>query len=145
MAVRTILGIFTVLFIFFSAGKAGGREDLQEFFNDAAIKAKATPDPAEKRDILNTSLDKMSRALDLAQNSSILSDEERTGVQRFKSALVEKQDELAGRNGYERVPDEKLNDFSDYVVQDTEQAAEYITISVVTLLLIIILIVLIVK
>ena len=38
----------------------------------------------------------------------------------------------------------KLNDFSNYVVQDMEQADQTITISVVTLLLIIILIVLIV-
>jgi hypothetical protein len=44
-----------------------------------------------------------------------------------------------------RVPDEQLNAFSDYVVQDMEQADQIITISLVTLLLIVILIVLMVK
>ena len=118
---------------------------LQKFFNDAATKVKASTDPVEKREILSTSFEKMSKALEVVQNSSMVSEEEKAGIDRFKSTLVEKQDELAGRNGYDRVPDEKLNDFADYVVQDTEQAAEYITISVITLLLIIILIVLIVK
>lgn len=145
MFVRTVFGIFIALFIFALAGKAGGKEDLQKFFNDAATKAKAVSDPAEKREILTTSFEKMSKALDIVQHSSLISEEERIGVDRFKATLLEKQDELAGRNGYERVPDEKLDDFSDYVVQDTEQAVEYITISVITLLLIIILIVLIVK
>jgi hypothetical protein len=44
-----------------------------------------------------------------------------------------------------RVSDGQLNNFSNYVVQDMEQADQVITISVVTLLLIIILIVLIAK
>ncbi len=66
----------------------------------------------------------------------------RIGIDRFKAALQEKQDELAGSNGYVRVSDEQLNAFSDYVVQDMEQADQMITISVVTLLLIIILVVL---
>jgi hypothetical protein len=52
--------------------------------------------------------------------------------------------ELAGSSGYERVSDKDLNAFSDYVVQDMEQAAEMVTISLVALLLIIILVVLIV-
>ena len=145
MFVRTILGMFTALFIFSSAGNAGGKEDLQKFLNDAAIKVKAAPEPAEKREILATSLEKMSKALDVVENSPMVAHEEKAGIERFRSSLVEKQNELAGGNGYERVPDEKLNDFSDYVVQDTEQAAEYITISVVTLLLILILVILIVK
>ena len=41
--------------------------------------------------------------------------------------------------------DGQLNDFSNYVVQDMEQADQVITISVVTLLLIVILIVLIAR
>ncbi len=145
MSNRTVWGILVALFVATLTGNAGGKGDLQKFFSDAATRVKATSDLAEKRDILNSTFEKMSKALDIAQNSAIVSEQEKIGIKRFRSTLVEKQDELAGRNGYERVPDEKLNDFSDYVVQDTEQAAEYITISVVTLLLIIILIVLIVK
>ncbi|HSQ76746.1 MAG TPA: hypothetical protein VLT13_14380 [Bacteroidota bacterium] len=47
-------------------------------------------------------------------------------------------------NGYAGVSDAQLNGFSEYVVQDMEQADQLITISLVTLLLIIILIVLLV-
>ena len=67
------------------------------------------------------------------------------GIDRLKATLQEKQDELAGSNGYARVPDEQLNSFAEYVVQDMEQADQVITISLVTLLLIVILIVLIAK
>jgi len=145
MSKRTVWGILVTLLVATFTGNAGGKGDIQKFFNDAATRVKATSDLAEKRNILNGTFEKMSKALDIAQNSSIVTEQEKIGINRFRSALSEKQDELAGRNGFDRVPDEKLNDFSDYVVQDTEQAAEYITISVVTLLLIIILIVLIVK
>lgn len=145
MLVRTVLGLFTALFIFSSFGNAGGKEDLQKYFNDAATRVKATSDPSEKREILSTSFDKMSKALDVVRNSSVVSDEEKKGIELFRTSIMEKQNELAGLNGFDRVPDAKLNAFADYVVQDTEQAAEYVTISVVTLLLIIILIVLIVK
>ena len=81
----------------------------------------------------------------MAQKSELISKNDGVGLDRFRAALQEKQDELAGRNGYVRVPDEQLNAFSDYVVQDTEQADQVITISVVTLLLILLLVVLIVR
>ncbi|MEO8166662.1 MAG: hypothetical protein ABI623_00355 [bacterium] len=145
MFVRTVLGLCTALLIFSSFGKAGGKEDLQKYFNDAATRVKATSDPSEKREILSTSFEKMSKALDVARNSSMVSEEEKAGIDLFRTSIVEKQHELIGQNGFDRVPDAKLDAFADYAVQDTEQAAEYVTISVVTLLLIIILIILIVK
>ena len=124
---------------------AGGKGELQEYFSDAANKVKATNNPSEKREILNKSFQTMSKALDMVQSSPLISKDDDIGVDRLKATLREKQDELAGSNGYVRVPDEQLNAFSDYVVQDMEQADQIITISLVTLLLIIILIVLIVK
>ena len=87
----------------------------------------------------------MSKALDIVQRSSSLSKEDAIAIDRVKATLQEKRDELAGVNGYARVSDENLNAFSDYVVQDMEQADTVITISLVTLLLIILLIVLIVR
>jgi len=67
------------------------------------------------------------------------------GIHQLRIALQEKQDELAGHNGYVRVSDERLNAFSDYVVQDMEQADQVITISLITLLLVLILVVLLIK
>jgi hypothetical protein len=72
----------------------------------------------------------------------LISKEDHFEIDRLKATLLEKQNELEGKNGYERVPDAQLNAFSNYVVQDMEQAVGTITISVLALVLIIILIVL---
>ncbi len=132
-----------MMFVMVQAGNAGGKDDIQKYFNDTACKVKATDNPAQKREILDKSLQTMSKALDRVESSGLISQDDRPGIDRFKTALQEKQDELTGTNGYERVPDGQLNAFSDYVVQDMEQAAQTITISVVTLLLIVIILVLI--
>lgn len=124
---------------------AGGRTELQKYFSDTALEVKATDDPSGKRNILSKSFQDMSRALDMMQSSPAISKDEDLGIDRFKATLQEKQDELAGDNGYARVPDEQLDAFSEYVVQDMEQAGAVITISLVTLLLIAILIVLLTK
>jgi len=140
-----ILGSVIALLLLAPPAHAGGVGELQKYFSDAAVKVKATDNPAEKREILNQSLRTMSAALDMAQKSELISNNDGVGIDRLRAALQEKQDELAGRNGYVRVPDEQLNAFSDYVVQDTEQADKVITISLVTLLLVIILVVLLVR
>ena len=125
-------------------GIAGGKDELQKYFSDVASNVKATDDPAEKRAILNQSFQTMSKALDLVRSSPSIAKDEAVGLDRFKAALQEKQDELAGINGFVRVPDAQLNAFSNFVVQDMEQASPVITISVVTLILIILLVVLLV-
>jgi hypothetical protein len=124
---------------------AGGKGDLQQYFSDAANKVKATVNASEKRTILNESFQTMSKALNMVQSSTSISKDDNVGIDLFITALQEKQDELAGTNGYVRVPDEQLNAFSNYVVQDMEQADQIVTISLVSLLLIIILIVLLVR
>ncbi|MDZ7859173.1 MAG: hypothetical protein U5O15_00655 [Candidatus Krumholzibacteriota bacterium] len=125
------------------AGTAFGQGKIQNYFNDAAVKVKATDDPSQKRDILSLKIQNMSAALDKIRNSSIVSESDRAGIDRTKTSLKEKQDELAGANGFTRVPDAQLDAFSDYVVQDMEQADKSITIGVVTALLIVIIIILI--
>jgi hypothetical protein len=125
-----------------NVGNAAGNDRIQKYFNDTACKVKATAEVSQKREILNKSLQTMSKALDEVQSSRLISKDDLAGINHFKAALQEKQDELTGSNGYERVSDAQLNAFSDYVVQDMEQAANTITISVVTLLLIIIIVIL---
>jgi len=121
-----------------------GQEKLQNYFNDTAEKVKATENPVQKRDLLDKSLQGMSRAVDQVESSVLISKEDRAGLDRLKVGLQDKQDELMGRNGYERVPDSQLNAFANYVVQDMEQADRTITISLVAALLIIIIIILLV-
>jgi ribosomal protein S20 len=123
---------------------AGGKGELQKYFSDVAKKVKATENTSEKRKILNESFQSMSKALDKVQSSGLISKEDQVGIDRFKAKLQEKQDELAGVNGFERVSDAQLNTFSDYIVQDMEQA-EVLTISLIAVLLIIIIVVLLVK
>jgi len=132
------------MFVFAIPVNAGGKSELQKHFSNAANKVKATENASEKRKILDESFQSMSKTLDKVQSSGLISNEDRLSLDRFKATLQEKQYELAGINGYERVTDAQLNAFSNYVVQDMEQAAETITISVVALILIIILVVLLV-
>jgi hypothetical protein len=144
MKTRIVFGSIVMMFVLALSANADGKEQLQKYFSNAATKVKAADNPSEKRAILNESFQKMSQVLDIVQNSSLISKDDHMGIARFKAALQEKQDELVGANGYTRVSDSQLNAFSDYVVQDTEQA-ETITISLVALILIIILVVLIVR
>lgn len=143
MSARTVIGVLVMMFALVQVGNASGKNDIQKYFNDTACKVKETTAPAQKREILSKSLQTMSKALDRVESSELLSQTDRAGIDRFKAALQEKQDELTGSNGYKRVSDAQLNDFSDYVVQDMEQAERYITISVVTALLIVIILILI--
>ncbi len=143
MKTKTVLGVIVMMFVLVQAVTAGGKDDIQKYFNDTACKVKATTDPVQKRDILNKSLETMSQALDRVESSGLISEDERAGIDRFKTTLQEKQDELTGSNGFDRVADAQLNAFSDYVVQDMEQAAQSVNISLVAALLIIIVLVLI--
>jgi len=142
MKARTVLGALVMMFVLVQTGNAGAKNGIQKYFNDTACKVKATTDPIQKREILDKSLQTMSKALDKVQSLPLISKEDRAGIDRFKAALQEKQDELTGINGYERVSDAQLNAFSDYVVQDMEQAAQTVTISLVSVLLIIIILIL---
>lgn len=139
---RTALRIMVITFVMAYAGIALGQDGLKKYFNDASVKVKATANQSQKREILNTSFEKMSKALGKVQSSPLVSNDDRAGIELIKATLQEKQDELSGLNGYERVSDEQLDAFADYVVQDMEQADQQITISLVALLLIIIIVIL---
>ena len=143
-ALRALIMTGVMMCVLVSAVFAAGQDDLQKYFNDTACKVKATADPLEKRAILNERLEKMSKALDIVDNSALVSEADRAGIDGFKATVQERQNELNGTAGYDRVPDEQLNAFSDYVVQDGEQADRTITISLVVLLLIIIIVILLV-
>ena len=140
---RTVIRMTVMMFVMAFAGIAQGQDNIQKYFSDAASKVKAANDPSQKREILNTSFEKMSKALKTVQSSPLISKDDQAGIDRVKIILKDKQDELVGLNGYERVPDAQLNAFADYVVQDMEQARETVTISLVALLLIIIIVILI--
>jgi hypothetical protein len=142
MKARTVFGVIVMMFVLVQAGNAQEKDKIQKYFNDTACKVKTTTDPAQKREILDKSLQTMFKALDRVESSGLISQDDRAGINRFKTTLQDKQDELKGTNGFERVADANLNAFSDYVVQDMEQADRFISISLVALLLIIIIVIL---
>lgn len=138
-----LLSILTMTCVLLLTAQADGKQQVKKYFADTAKKVNATENVVEKRQILENSFSKMTRALDVVAGSASISDADRVGIDRFKASLQEKRDELAGTNGFERVSDSQLNSYSQYVVQDMEQA-EVVSISLVTLLLILILVVLLV-
>jgi hypothetical protein len=140
MKSRIALAIIFMMFILSIPINAGGKEELQKYFNDVANKVKSTENPSEKREILNESFNKMVKTLNIVQGFPLISENDRMSIDRYKSKLIEKQDELAGRNGFTRVSDRQINAFSDYVVQDTEQAEVVITISLLAVVLIVLLV-----
>lgn len=142
-ALITFLSIF-MMFVLAVPVNADAKGELKQYFSKAAEKVKATENADEKREILNEAFNSMSKVLDNVLSSELISESDYAGIEQYKATLQEKQNELEGINGFERVPDAQLNAFADYVVQDMEQADQMITISVVVLLLIIILIVLLV-
>ena len=137
-------GSIFLMFVLAMPVNADGNGELKKYFSNTASEVKATDNAVEKREILNESFQNMSQTLDKVLSSGLISENDRIGIEQFKTILQEKQNELEGSNGYDRVPDAQLNAFANYVVQDMEQADTTITISVVVLLLIIILIVLLV-
>jgi hypothetical protein len=125
------------------AGIAHGQDKLQNYFSDVACKVKAAAEPAQKRAILDDSFARMTKALDVAEHSPLISKADKAGIDQIRALVTDKQEELAGANGFDRVPDAQLNAFADYVVQDMEQADRNLSISLVGLLLIIIIVILI--
>ena len=144
MQVRNVVFLAVLAITAFGKTAAALSQDvIHNHLNEIAVKAKATDDPAQKRALLGDGIDRLAGAVHTAQGSPILSAEDAADLARMEATLRDKSDELAGRNGFDRVPDDQLNAFSNYVVQDMQQARSTITIGVVTLLLIILIIVLI--
>lgn len=144
MKPRVLFGIVVTMLALVQVSSASSGDNIKTYFSDTACKVKATADPAQKRQILSRSLKTMSQALKRAEALGLVAQDHRAGYDRFRASLQAKQDELKGANGYGRVVDAELNAFSDYVVQDMEQAAETVHISLVTALLILIVVILIV-
>ncbi len=143
MLITTALRLTVLIGALSCAGVAMGQNQVYDHFNHAALKVMATESPALKREILGKSLSDMTRAIEAARSTSLTSAQDDMNLDRVRASLQEKSDELAGTNGFDRVPDDQLNAFATYVVQDMEQADQTITINLVVALLIVIIILLI--
>jgi len=117
-------------------------EKFKEYFNDVVLKVEKEDDFDQKRMILNESFENMMTAYKRVSSMDRMSPEDQQGIAVLKGNISAKLDELNGRNGYDQVADNQLNDFANYAQNDLEQA-NTITLSVTTLLLIILILILI--
>ena len=143
MVSRLAMRLIVVLGSLVCAGVAPAQDRIHAFLNDTALQVQASESPTQKREILNRRLGAMIQAIDTVQRSALVSKQDEVGLTRLEANLREKTAELAGTDGFDPVPDDQLNAFATYAVQDTEQADQTLHISLVTLLLIIIIIILI--
>ena len=138
--------IFTVILSFFliQTSKADDlKKELQKYINEIITEVKEAETPDEKREILNDLFEDLQSSFSAAKNSPYVPEEDHKGIDILETKMRDRQNELNGLDGFEKVPDNKLNEFATFTLQDIEQADTIITISLTTLLLIIILAILI--
>jgi hypothetical protein len=115
-------------------------DQIKEYINDITIKIRQTEDPEAKREILNEALEKVIGSLDTLEDSRYISRKNRQALAELKAGLENKYDELNGLNGFQRVSDAEMDGFALYVLQDLEQARNYITMSLGIFILILVLV-----
>ena len=141
---KSALHLLVVIGVLGWAGSAMSQDKVHNYLNDTSLKVKAATTPEQKREILSHDLGAMNRVIDTVKGAPLTTEADRTNLNRLQATLQDKSDELIGANGFDRVPDNQLNAFSTYIVQDMEQADKTLNISLVTALLIVIIIILIV-
>lgn len=104
-----------------SAQQAQAETIFKNHINGVVQKVKKTDDPQAKRRLLNTSFNKLLKTLHKVE-SKTLSPQEKQALVAFQQNITDKKSELNGVAGFERVPDDQLNNFADFVQQDFEQA-----------------------
>jgi hypothetical protein len=140
---KIIFTILLSLFLFQTLKADDLKKELQKYMNDIITEVREAEAPEEKREILNDLFENLQESFVIAKNSPLVPEEDHKGIDILQTKITDRQNELNGLNGFEKVPDNQLNEFATFTLQDIEQANTIITISLTTLLLIIILAILI--
>lgn len=117
-------------------------ETFKKSFNETVQKVNKTENATQKRMLLNKSFSKMMVAIERIESKANLSKEESAQLASFKSEIQDKKSELNGTDGFDKVLDKDLNDFSDYSQQYFEQADRTVTIGLTAALLIVLILIL---
>lgn len=117
-------------------------ETFKKSFNETVQDVRKTEDATEKRALLNDSFSKMIKVIERIESEAKLSADESAWIGGYKSEIQEKKRELNGVDGFNRVMDKDLNNFSDYSQHYIEQADRTITIGLTAVLLIILILIL---
>jgi hypothetical protein len=97
-------------------------DQLKNYMNEITQKVKGTEDPVQKRALLNETLLDILKAVNTVKALHTTTEREQKLLGMFEKSVQDKYDELNGLNGFERVADEDLDSFTEYVLQDLEQA-----------------------
>lgn len=117
-------------------------ETFKKSFNETVQDVRETENATEKRALLNDSFSKMIKVIERIESEAKLSADESAWIGSYKSEIQEKKSELNGVDGFNRVMDKDLNNFSDYSQHYMEQADRTITIGLTAVLLIILILIL---
>jgi hypothetical protein len=117
-------------------------ETFKKHFNKTVQQVHETESADQKRMLLNESFAKMLEAVDRIESQANLSKDEIAQLKSFKNGILEKKNELNGSDGFDKVVDEDLDDFSEYSQDFMEQADKTLTIGLTTALLIVIILLL---
>lgn len=115
----------------------------KQYMNRMVTEVHKTDDPAEKRALIEESLQKIQEATERVEQLRGVDAEDAEALAALRANITDKLDQLRGENGYDQVADMNLDRFADYVQQDMEQAQRLIiSISATALALIVLLLLL---
>lgn len=117
-------------------------ETFKKHFNKTVQQVQETESADQKRMLLNESFAKMLEAVDRIESRANLSKDEIAQLNSFENGILEKKNELNGSDGFDKVADKDLDDFSEYSQDFMEQADKTLTIGLTTALLIVIILLL---
>jgi hypothetical protein len=105
-----------------STGQNFLEEKYKAALNEMVQKVRNTPDPSEKREILQHFIIHMRDGLDKAKGMESISQEDRNVLHVISGKYYAYNNELNGQAGFNRVPDSDLNEFAGFMRQGMEQA-----------------------
>jgi len=143
--IRLIISSILLLFAVQSMAQAQSTDITETFkkhFNKTVQQVEETESADQKRMLLNESFAKMLEAVDRIESRANLSKDEIAQLNSFENGILEKKNELNGSDGFDKVADEDLDDFSEYSQDFMEQADKTLTIGLTTALLIVIILLL---
>lgn len=139
--VALLLSVQTTAMASAPMGRDKALDLFKQYVNTMVQRVEKAKNPEEKRKILNATFDNMLSTFDKVNGMFFVSQKDKEALATLRANINEKKNELNGANGYEQVPDAKLDKFAHYVQQDLEQA-DTVTISISATLLVLIIILL---
>jgi hypothetical protein len=131
--------IFFSLLMLKASAAGDQKKELQKYISEIVNNVKEAKTPAEKRETLNDLFMSLQKAFDAAKNSPYVPESDYSGIDILKNKIADRHDELNGINGFNRVPDNRLDQFASFTLHDIEQADSTVTIGIGTLIIIILL------